>query len=76
MAVDWHPSTFITPDHVRRLAIQYGFTGVGFYPTWNKPGYHFDVRPGPFGKAATWGRVHDDYVSWDEAVDYYQNFVL
>lgn len=41
--------------------------GVGIYPDWNTPGFHFDVR----GYKARWGAVNRNgrqtYVSWDEA---------
>lgn len=37
--------------------------GIGIYPTWNNPGFHIDTR----GKRARWGRIFDEYVSYEEA---------
>ena len=40
--------------------------GLGIYPTWNHPGFHLDVRQYP----ARWGRIFNEYVSFEEALRY------
>ena len=42
--------------------------GIGLYPTWDSPGFHFDRRT----KGGKWGRIHGEYVSWSTALDYAQ----
>jgi len=39
--------------------------GVGIYPNWNSPGFHFDVR----GSRARWGKL-DEYVSFTRVMGY------
>lgn len=55
----------------RRLALQAGFTGVGFYPMWEpRPGFHLDNRPRK--KARDWGALKKNgkqvYVEFNDAV--------
>ena len=39
------------------FAEQFNPPGLGFYPFWNRPGIHLDVRPlAPYKKAARWWR--------------------
>lgn len=51
-----------------------GFTGIGMYPRWNKPGFHLDVRwSKTAGGAAKWsdlgiGSDHVYTTGWDEGV--------
>lgn len=76
-AIDCHPRRILTADDARRivdLAIDCGFTGIGFYPQWNpRPGLHLDVRDNrKMGDPAMWGGVLNGngkqiYVSMDEA---------
>ena len=40
--------------------------GLGIYPDWNTPGFHLDVR----GTKARWGRIGNDYVSYEQAKEY------
>jgi len=42
------------------------FCGLGIYPDWNNPGFHFDSR----GLKSRWGRVNGIYVKWDEILNY------
>ncbi len=50
-----------TPPAVALRAILTGpWGGVGWYPHWNRPGWHLDLRPGP---RAFWVRSADGYVS-------------
>lgn len=57
------------------LAVDTGFTGIGFYPDWNpKPGFHIDVRhDGKPGVPVTWGYVgtgtNKTRVSMNEALE-------
>jgi len=43
--------------------------GLGIYPTWNKQGFHLDVR----GIKARWGRIGKDYVNYEIARQYALN---
>lgn len=40
--------------------------GLGIYPHWNDKGFHLDVR----GYHARWGRVNNEYVSFEEALKF------
>ena len=42
------------------------YMGIGIYPDWNNPGFHLDFR----GYQASWGRIGNNYVSFDEALKY------
>ena len=58
-AVDIQPSGLDNAKKVREfftLAKSLGFTGIGFYPQWNRAGFHIDVRP--TGALATWGAYY------------------
>ena len=63
MAVDVHPLPPMgaTASERRRwfdVAKQVGFTGIGIYPDWNRPGVHLDVRTDRQpGSPATWAGV-------------------
>lgn len=51
-----------------------GFTGIGIYPNWTykgeqRPGMHLDVRDGTPGDPVTWGRIGNEYVSLDKAME-------
>lgn len=64
MAVDIHPLPPGGADAEERqrwyqLAKQVGFTGIGIYPDWNRPGMHLDVRTDRQpGSPATWAGVY------------------
>jgi len=64
MAVDIHPLPPGGADAEERqrwyqLAKQVGFTGIGIYPDWNRPGMHLDVRTDRQpGRPATWAGVY------------------
>jgi hypothetical protein len=40
--------------------------GLGVYPEWNNPGFHFDVR----GSRARWGKLNDEYVGFTILMDH------
>jgi len=44
MAVDFHISGHKDWWRQFELLLQVGFKGVGWYPQWNNPGWHVDVR--------------------------------
>ena len=41
-------------NHILQCAIEVGFKGIGFYPNWNTPGFHVDVRHSDF---KCWKRI-------------------
>jgi hypothetical protein len=55
-AIDWHPvkkgKASINYNRVFQACIDAGFLGVGWYPYWNRPGFHTDLR----SVAAFWVR--------------------
>lgn len=57
-AVDISPQGMNTAEERRRavnIALTVGFTGIGIYREWHKPGLHLDVRePETPGHVATW----------------------
>lgn len=63
MAIDVHPLPpgGATADERQRwynVAKQVGFTGIGIYPDWNRPGMHLDVRTDrTASNPATWAGV-------------------
>ena len=65
MAVDIHPLApgGAGPDERRRwlqLAREAGFTGIGIYPDWNRPGMHVDVRTDRTAtNPATWAGIRE-----------------
>jgi len=63
-AIDVKPSGIETAEDARRffdLAVACGFTGIGFYPDWNQPGFHLDVRCSENEMhIASWGRLPAD----------------
>jgi hypothetical protein len=72
-AIDILPEGIDTREEAEEfygLCKEMGFTGIGFYPEWSKPGFHLDVRP---GKYAEWGAYYDNgkqkYFSITEAFD-------
>jgi len=72
LAVDGHFDTLIPYDiQIVKVEealhdLQLGnFMGVGIYPDWNNPGFHFDAR----GYKARWGFV-GKYVSYEFARGY------
>lgn len=76
LAVDGHYATkqpFINQiiavkESLVRLCLD-SIMGVGIYPVWENPGFHFDCR----GSRARWGKIDDkseSYVSWEKAVEY------
>jgi len=40
--------------------------GLGLYPAWYHPGFHFDVR----GYRARWGKINDEYCSFSTALKF------
>lgn len=61
-AVDVQPANIHNRDDAYRfylMAVELGFTGIGFYPQWAlTPGFHLDVRePRRPGYPATWGVI-------------------
>ena len=52
--------------YVYQIADRVGF---GVYPDWLRPGFHLDVR----GQKARWGRIGQDYVSIDKAIEHFKN---
>jgi len=75
MAADFHFITdekFTTQieDILNIIRINRWFVGLGIYPDWKHRGLHLDVR----GRTARWGRIGDEYVSIDKALEYcYKN---
>ncbi|MCG8392747.1 MAG: hypothetical protein MI745_06660 [Pseudomonadales bacterium] len=77
MAIDVHPLPPDGPSAQERrrwyeIAKQVGFTGIGIYPDWNRPGMHLDVRTDRTpANPATWAGVYRGgkqvYVSISEA---------
>ena len=67
-------STREDAERAREAARQAGFSSIGLYPHWSRPGLHLGVRKGNGGSApmATWGAIQRDgqqvYVSWDDAL--------
>jgi len=63
-AIDVKPEGIETPEDAQQfydLAVECGFTGIGFYPFWNEPGFHLDVRCNENERyVASWGRIPDD----------------
>lgn len=59
-AFDFH---FVTSASIR---VQYhhlclmGWTGIGFYPGWNNPGWHVDLRP--VEDTQHWTRINGEYI--------------
>jgi len=49
-------------------AERFGFTGIGIYTWWKKPGLHIDRRPIPAGESkARWASVEEGkYIALDE----------
>lgn len=78
MAVDIHPLPpgGAGPEERRRwftLAREAGFTGIGIYPDWNRPGMHLDVRTDrTANNPATWAGIAQggtqQYVSIERAL--------
>lgn len=77
-AIDVMPQGIDSEDQAHvfyMLALDIGFTGVGFYPDWRpSPGFHLDVREDRKpGDAATWGGVAtpagQHYVSVNDAME-------
>lgn len=64
MAIDLHPLPPHGADGEERqrwyqIAKAVGFTGIGIYPQWNRPGIHVDVRTDrPAGNPATWAGIY------------------
>ena len=59
-AVDFH---FITKASIREqynFICHFRFGGIGFYPEWNFPGFHVDMRPR--GKTQHWVKKGGEYV--------------
>ena len=46
LAGDWHIPGIFQPNKVLQACLDAGFTGIGWYPHWNSPGFHTDTRPG------------------------------
>lgn len=59
MAIDGHFQGLNLHQSVM-LGIQAGFRGVGFYPDWQHPGVHFDIRGTPH--LAMWYKAENEYV--------------
>lgn len=62
-AVDTIPEGIETQEDAYKffkLAIECGFTGIGFYPTWSKgPGFHLDSREDvKMGSPKKWGGLY------------------
>lgn len=84
-AVDTFPLNIERPadaQHLLYLATMIGFTGIGFYPHWSRPGFHLDVRTDRnIGDPAVWGAIPEknregeyvgqQYVSFDRALNYF-----
>ena len=78
-AIDVMPAGIGTPEAANGfylLAVDVGFTGIGWYPDWKPaPGFHLDVRSDHEpGAPATWGGVKNDlgqqvYVSLNDALE-------
>lgn len=49
----------VPPATVLRAILAGGWGGVGWYPHWNHPGWHLDLRP---GTRKYWVRTKDGYV--------------
>ena len=80
-AVDIFPKGIDTADDARQfieLCKLVGFTGIGFYPQWTKPGFHVDVRDGE--RIATWGAYYElggqRYYSIEEALEDFQDGLI
>ena len=46
MAIDWHVAGKVNMNKVLQACLDAGFSGIGVYPFWNKPGFHSDIRAG------------------------------
>ncbi|RLB06429.1 MAG: hypothetical protein DRG83_00170 [Deltaproteobacteria bacterium] len=44
-AVDFHIKTKKSFRTQLAVIMRIGFTGIGFYPWWEHPGWHVDIRP-------------------------------
>lgn len=76
MAIDGHFITdvalYFQATTIMRILKQTGLDqkmGIGLYPNWNSPGFHFDCRTSP----ARWGKIGPNYVSWSSVINYAQN---
>lgn len=61
-AIDNVPGGIVYRDEAElyyRIALEIGWTGIGFYPHWYQgPGFHLDTRRDRQpGEPATWGRI-------------------
>lgn len=55
------PLTIDELQHCYFIARDVGFTGIGVYPEWTLPGFHFDQRiPKYEGHIATWSARYDE----------------
>ena len=75
--VDGFPTGLVTRRdaiRARELADQVGFSSIGLYPHWSRPGLHLGVRFGAGGNVpvATWGAINvrgvQQFVSWERAL--------
>ena len=82
LAADTFPDMMDSPDdalEIIDLAEYVGFTGIGIYPHWSRPGLHLDTRRDREpGSPAKWGAISVDgsqeYVSVSAALDaWYDN---
>ena len=73
-AVDFHIEGLSFPEAIERMEealerLQVADrVGFGIYPDWNNPGFHLDVRN--VGRKVRWGRIGEQYVSYQEALEY------
>ena len=72
MAVDFHFDPLGDINYLEQIQIFSkqlvklnldNFIGLGIYPDWKHPGFHFDTR----GYRARWGRLGKEYVGFNEA---------
>ena len=57
-AGDWYTKSKKHPNQILQYCIDVGFTRIGYYPEWNKPGFHTDTGT----KSALWTKKGSAYL--------------
>jgi len=60
MAADFHVKDHPNYDKQFRILMDLRFNGIGWYPEWNNPGWHVDVRPENL--FSIWKKVGGKYI--------------
>jgi uncharacterized protein YcbK (DUF882 family) len=60
MAADFHVENHFDYGKQFRLLMDLRFNGIGWYPEWNNPGWHVDVRDKEL--FSIWKRINGKYI--------------